>query len=107
MEKTIWSCTLEEDLASLVDMIAGGVDIDSTNDLGETSLHLASSRGLERAAKVSKEQRRLFPDCTYMILSAGLCRVFCTIDRLRTFVVGIERIFLDVENKVRRNLILC
>lgn len=57
MQKTIWSCTVEEDLAGLDDMIAGGVYIDSANDLGETCLHLAASRGLERVAKVGEKEK--------------------------------------------------
>lgn len=48
---------MEEDLAGLDDMIAGGVYIDSANDLGETCLHLAASRGLERVAKVGEKEK--------------------------------------------------
>lgn len=50
--ENIWSCTLKEDVEKLQELLLDGVSIDSKNDLGETPLLLAASRGLERVAKV-------------------------------------------------------
>ncbi|CAM9907301.1 unnamed protein product, partial [Laminaria digitata] len=49
--ENIWSCTLKEDVEKLQELLLDGVSIDSKNDLGETPLLLAASRGLERVAK--------------------------------------------------------
>lgn len=49
----IWSCTLKEDVEKLQELILDGVSVDSKNDLGETPLLLAASRGLEGIAKVN------------------------------------------------------
>lgn len=50
---TIWSSVVKEDLEALRELLEeGGVGVNSINDLGETPLHLAASRGLEDVAKV-------------------------------------------------------
>lgn len=48
----IWSFTLSQDLESICELLNDGVKVDSRNSLGETPLHLAAGRGLERVAKV-------------------------------------------------------
>lgn len=52
--RNIWSCcsSKDEDLEALRELLHDGVDVDSKNDLGETPLLLASSRGLERMTTV-------------------------------------------------------
>lgn len=50
---TIWTCTLDQDLEKLQELLLDGVNVDSKNDLGETPLLLAASRGLERVTAVS------------------------------------------------------
>lgn len=50
--ENIWSYTLKEDVEKLQELLLDGVSVDSKNDLGETPLLLAASRGLERVAKV-------------------------------------------------------
>ena len=44
---------MKEDVEKLQELLLDGVSVDSKNDLGETPLLLAASRGLERVAKVS------------------------------------------------------
>lgn len=53
----IWSCVLKEDLGSLQQLLEDGVSVDSRNDLGETPLALAASRGLDRVTAVSVYRR--------------------------------------------------
>lgn len=48
----IWSFTLNEDIEKVQELLQDGVSVDSKNDLGETPLLLAASRGLERIAEV-------------------------------------------------------
>lgn len=52
--RSIWCCTLEEDVDGIKELICDGVPVDSRNSVGETCLHLAARHGLEVVVKVSQ-----------------------------------------------------